>query len=51
MQLLNKILSILADIFSVEHQRKEIAETYLANAVDHADLEARQKYLSRIGYL
>lgn len=51
MQQLKKILSVIVEIFDIKQQRKEIAEAYLANSSDLADLEARQRYLSKIGYL
>lgn len=51
MQLIKSILSFIANIFNVDKQRKELAEAYLSKAVDAADLEARQAYLQRMGYL
>lgn len=51
MTLLKKILTILSDMFNVQRQKREIAEAYLSKAVDLADLEARQRYLTRMGYL
>ena len=51
MQVIKSILNFIERIFNVDGQRREIAEAYLSKAVDAADLEARQAYLQRMGYL
>ena len=44
-----KILNYLKNIFNYTHHRQKAVEAYLANSLDLADLENRQKELARKG--